>query len=292
MAETPLVSIITPHYNSAEELRRLVASVPKVDWIEHIVVDDKSTIGVDEMEKLKADMEEAGVLFFTNDSSTKGAGASRNIALDHACGKWLLFADADDFFTEDAFDIVKAYLDSEYDMIYFPPTSRDSTRHVPYAKLVNTYIEKQDRPSLLSLRFYFAPVVSKLVRRSVVEENAIRHGTSVVANDVMLSTKCAYYAKSFYADPRSIYCITKREGTLTTTKKVENYRVRIDVYCEMCHFVKERLPREDYAEIRLSARGMLMDALRDYGPGEVLRTIRTLRKNKAPINLLRLRTWH
>ena len=42
----------------------------------------------------------------------KGAGYARNIGLSHARGKWIIFADADDFFTADCFTILNEYMDS------------------------------------------------------------------------------------------------------------------------------------------------------------------------------------
>ena len=49
----------------------------------------------------------------------KGAGYARNIGLSHARGKWIIFADADDFFTADCFTILNEYMDSPHEVIYF-----------------------------------------------------------------------------------------------------------------------------------------------------------------------------
>lgn len=40
-------------------------------------------------------------LFLTKEG--RGAGYARNTGLSHAKGKWIIFADADDFFYENAF---------------------------------------------------------------------------------------------------------------------------------------------------------------------------------------------
>ena len=39
--------------------------------------------------------------------------------MDHAKGKWLLFADADDFFVDDMYDIITTHAESDADVIYF-----------------------------------------------------------------------------------------------------------------------------------------------------------------------------
>jgi len=56
-------------------------------------------------------------ILFTKEG--KGAGYARNIGLSHARGKWIIFADADDFFTADCFTILNEYMDSPHEVIYF-----------------------------------------------------------------------------------------------------------------------------------------------------------------------------
>ena len=48
-----------------------------------------------------------------------GAGFARNLGLRYACGKWVLFADADDFFHKDFYNIISAYEKSSYEVVYF-----------------------------------------------------------------------------------------------------------------------------------------------------------------------------
>jgi len=61
--------------------------------------------------------------------NTRFAWRSRNVGLEHAKGKWLLFADADDFFVEDMYDIITSYVDSEVDVIFFKEKSVLSVFH-------------------------------------------------------------------------------------------------------------------------------------------------------------------
>jgi len=58
-------------------------------------------------------------LEFIRAQKNGGAGYARNIGLDQAKGKWLLFADADDFYVENMPDIIYSYADSEADVIFF-----------------------------------------------------------------------------------------------------------------------------------------------------------------------------
>lgn len=114
------ISIIVPHYNTPDSLLKLLHTIPDREEVEVIVADDNSSVPLEDLQqKLK---QFPRVQFIVNDSGTKGAGASRNVALKKAVGKWILFADADDFFTEDFYEKLVPYLDSDYDLVYFPPT--------------------------------------------------------------------------------------------------------------------------------------------------------------------------
>ena len=83
-------SIIIPHKNCPDLLKRLLDSIPERDDVQIIVVDDNS----DEGKKPSIDRKDTEVILLDAERS-KGAGRARNVGLEHAEGKWLLFADAD-----------------------------------------------------------------------------------------------------------------------------------------------------------------------------------------------------
>ncbi len=290
-----LLSVITPHYNMPDTLRRLADSIPDEDWIEHIIVDDKSDIDTKLLADVKAYVCDKGSIWIDNDTEHKGTGICRDLGIQKASGKWIIIADADDYFTAEAFRIMQSYLEDEADIIYFAPDSvkegsgKRSSRHIPYKRLVDCYVKEPGEENELRLRYLSVPDTSKMIRRSLITENDIHSSLVSVSNDVMFSVRCAYHAKSIKAESKPVYCITEGMGTLTTTKNVERFRKRIDVYIEQDHFLKEHLPDGAYGKIRISARMLVLQSLSDYGFGEFLATIRKLRKNHAPINPLALR---
>ena len=82
-------------------------------------------------------------LIFCNVS--RGAGAARNIGLTYAKGKWILFADADDFFQDGLEILLNNYLHSDVDIVYFNMTiknesGRQTFRHLRYSKLVKDFL--------------------------------------------------------------------------------------------------------------------------------------------------------
>lgn len=163
-----MLSIIIPHFNSPGTLKILLDSIPKIAEIQIIVVDDKSTQGIEQYNVLTREKEYINVMFLENTTDKKGAGTCRNIGLERATGNWVLFADADDYFLSGFYEIVKRYFETDYDVIFFKPTSVDlktgelSFRHLGYASLIDAY-DKNDYFTELRLRYKWYPPWSKMI---------------------------------------------------------------------------------------------------------------------------------
>lgn len=96
----PLVSIITPVYNSTQFLLETYASVLAQtfeDW-EWILVDDCSPDG--SMEFMQTHLTDNRVRIYSN-AENHGAGYTRNAAIRHANGRFIAFLDADDVWEAD-----------------------------------------------------------------------------------------------------------------------------------------------------------------------------------------------
>ena len=117
-------SVIIPHKNVPHLLSRCLLSIPVRDDIEIIVVDDNSSKDFVDFDNFPGQNDKNVICLFPKDG--KGAGYARNLGLQHAKGKWIMFADADDFFEESAFDAFDKYKDSQADVIMFKVTSRYS----------------------------------------------------------------------------------------------------------------------------------------------------------------------
>ena len=113
----PSFSIIIPHKGIPDLLMRCLKSIPVSEDIQVIVVDDNSADADTYLERYSE--LSRPYLEFIRTTKGGGAGYARNVGLEYAKGKWILFADADDFYVEDMYDIICSYADSEADLIYF-----------------------------------------------------------------------------------------------------------------------------------------------------------------------------
>lgn len=101
-------SIITPVYNRRDCIGRCIDSVIRntkynID-IEHIIVDDGSTDSTAEI--VKSYSERYSHIKFIQFNHNKGTNAARNAAISVAAGKWIIILDSDDYFVDNALEII------------------------------------------------------------------------------------------------------------------------------------------------------------------------------------------
>ena len=230
-------SIIIPQRNSLSTLPRLFNSVPERDDIEILLVDNTPCpittvqVGIDRDYQLLWS------------SPTRFAGGARNVGIDHAQGKWLIFSDADDYFAPGAFDTFYQYKDSDADVIYFcadgvyPETGERSEQADLYTKLVMNYLRV---PACeWGLRMSFHVPWAKMVRRSFVEDNHIRFDEVVANNDDYFSLLTGYYAKKIEAVDKVVYFYVVSHGSLMRRRSYDVMKTRYEVVLRCNQFKKQ-----------------------------------------------------
>ncbi len=235
-------TVIIPHYKIINLLERCLKSIPDREDIQIIVVDDNSGIAKSEFNKLNIFQKASCEFVLSQDS--KGAGGARNIGLKCAVGKWLLFADADDFFAETAFDIFDKYLTSKFDIVYFDTTSvySDTLEPSPRNKIYNSYIafcDNKTEQKINLVRFGHSIPYAKMIRSNVVSANNIVFDETRYCNDSMFAVRVAINVKSVYIDKSVVYVVTDREGSLVTNPKLEAVRIRYEVQLRVNKLIRE-----------------------------------------------------
>jgi len=108
--ETPLVSIITPSYNSEKFIAETIRSVQRqtyTNW-ELLVVDDCST---DDTQQIVARfVNDDKRINFHQLEKNAGAGVARNVAIELSAGRFIAFLDSDDLWKADKLEKQVDYL--------------------------------------------------------------------------------------------------------------------------------------------------------------------------------------
>lgn len=274
-------SIIIPHRNIPDLLKRCLTSIPRRDDIEVIVVDDNSDSSIVDFESFPGlQSSNVHVIF---DKSGKGAGHARNIGIEKAKGKWLLFVDADDFFNYCISDVLDKYRGSSYDIIFFNANSLDTESYMPCqrAKHLNGFINlwgTNRAKSEKQLRYVFGEPWGKIVSRQMVVDHAIRFDETPIHNDTKFSYLIGYYARTISVESNCAYCITVRQGSTSVSKNITKEFTRVEVFSRAERFFRERgidvsVPRH-YWQVAVFF-------LRDIKLGR--RGFETLRKENLPL---------
>jgi glycosyltransferase involved in cell wall biosynthesis len=231
-------SIIIPHKDTPVLLQRCVDSIPVREDIQIIVIDDNSALPEDDWNTFRT--KNPGVtLLLTKEGG--GAGYARNVGLEEACGDWIIFADADDFFYEGAFDVLDRYAQSGNDVFYFPCDSRDGVTLELIEDRMPSIRKNIRTRNLDGLRYRSIVPWGKMIGRSLISENDLRFEEVEVSNDVMFSIRLGSAAKRPEVIPSSpLYCCTKNGNSLVHKMTVKRLVTRIQVARRANDYLHER----------------------------------------------------
>ena len=271
-------SFIIPHHNSPELLNRLLNSIPQRDDIEIIVVDDNS----DYAKKPKTSRTDVKIIHVKAEDS-KGAGRARNLGLKEAKGKWLLFADADDYYINNQIDKLDEFKDSDYDIIFFDHDTNLNVAGNVFQSRLDKMLKggKRDRANFKHMSN--APW-NKIYKRTFVIENNIQFEEIPIQNDAYFVHKASSLTDNFhYIDEKLYYYeindkgITKRkrkkediERSITTTIKTDKLKAKSGAWDCIYAFISERY-KVDYGytfvikqQVRRIANGLIWFLINKY----------------------------
>lgn len=229
-SEDVTYSFVIPHHNTPDLLQRLIDSIPQREDIEIIVVDDNS----DEVKKANISRPDVRIIFIDKDH-TKGAGHARNIGMDAANGKWLLFADSDDFYNPGFVDVLDEYKDDTIDILFFNIASVDTVtlNSITRGNSLQKYIEQYDgsENSLNILRYFVFYPWCKMINHAFVKRYSFRFEEISILNDSFFALQTGHFAKKIKVDKRKIYTWTFRLGSIANSKVTKRkYADVINVY--------------------------------------------------------------
>lgn len=211
-------SFVIPHHNTPDLLQRLVDSIPQREDIEIIVVDDNS----DDDKKANITRSDVRTIYIDKEY-TRGAGRARNVGMDAASGKWLLFADSDDIYKPGFIDVLDRYKNDDIDILFFNVDSVDSDILKPgpnrarlVQKIIDGYNESKERIDDL-LYGSWGPW-RKMLSSSFVKLHGFRYEEVPIGNDVFFALQTSYFAKKYKVEHACLYTNTYLKGSISYSK--------------------------------------------------------------------------
>jgi len=251
------LSIVIPHFNNSKLLETLLLSIPNRSDIEVIVVDDYS----DSSEFLKIQNLYSSKKYkfsLYQNNSIKSAGTCRNIGMSYISGKWVLFADSDDYFSKDFYESISIYFNSKNDVVFFKPTSVyiDSNtladRHEKICKRLDKYLNNKNLENLLTIKYKLETPWSKLINNNFLITNSIKFEEVIASNDLLFSTKVGYSMSLFEISSDTIYVTTRNHNSLTLKLTIDIFETRLNEKIKYFIYLKERLSQEEIKMLNIS----------------------------------------
>lgn len=112
----PKISIIVPFNNGKQYLERCLNNLSKIEYDDYeiILIDDFSKDNSEQIAKKYNNTK----YFYTNEETT-GVGNARNLGIEKASGKYIIFVDVDDTIEKDLFINLEEYMNQDIDMIKY-----------------------------------------------------------------------------------------------------------------------------------------------------------------------------
>lgn len=232
-------SIIIPHFNIPELLKRCLSSIPNREDLQVIVVDDRSEVQA--VSRLK-DLEKAfpHVLFVYSDANG-GGGKARNIGMEYAQGDYVLFADADDYFNYCISDVLDDYKDETCDIVFFNANYVDSETYLPtqrgttHKSVMKKYEVTKD---IALLKYMFGEPWCKLVRKDMLLRHHIKFDETPIHNDTKFSYLIGFYSNEVKVDLRALYVVADRSNSASKGLGDEVELIRTRIFAEKNRFLE------------------------------------------------------
>lgn len=198
-----LISIIMPVYNVEKHLRQSIESVINQTYkeLEIILVDDgsKDASGIICDEYAKKDSR-IKVIHKQN----SGISSTRNVGIDNATGKYIMFIDSDDFFENNSCQLLYEEIERN-NADYVIGNYRHTTHEGEKWKYPLFNIDDISNNFKVSIKDYEKSIFvmnsviwNKIYRRDFIEKNKLRFIEDVLAEDAIFSIFCYTHSDKGY----------------------------------------------------------------------------------------------
>lgn len=257
-------SFIIPHKNCPNLLQACLDSIPQREDVEIIVVDDNST--EDNIPRIER---RDTTLICLTEQESRGAGHARNVGVSKSQGKWLLFADADDYYTNSFLDALLPYSSCDYDVIYFNSyfvNFEGSNEYRPNSHwdhaVEQFFSSAQSTKDRIRLTTSVNYPWNKMISRSLIDRYSLSFEEIPICNDALFSVKAGILAEKIAIIEKRLYCYVKNESGITYTKRpLSHYFLEVDSMNRI-----NRIKRSYGLLSSISLPGFNLDVVkRDYG---------------------------
>ena len=272
-------SIIIPHKNSPKLLQRCLNSIPRRNDIQIIVVDDNSDTDKVDFEHFPGMGEQCVEVYFTKEG--KGAGYARNVGLSKAKGKWLLFADADDYYVDGFIDTLDVHVNGTYDIIYFNTLCRNEKNEeypIYVTNIFNGYLSGKLTEE--DIKFGIWVPWNKMFSSSFINKYEIKFEEISVGNDALFSLNASEYSSNIFILKDKLYCYNINPDSITFRKRdFQREILYLDVNLRINKFLREK--KHPKYQLAIITPKIIITKLKKYGLYKTIQYLSYIMENDS-----------
>lgn len=223
-SDNPVLTVIVPVYNTADYLVKCLDSIvnQSLKDIELVIVNDQSTD--DSVDIIKKYVNRNSAIKFYSTETKSLAGGSRNLALQHATGKYIGFVDSDDWIDTNMYKKTIGLLEkSEADIAICGVMKEYESQFDVYYKYTYEFENVVDGPfafELLARRFNqdisISPIVcNKVYRSAFLKQYQLSFLTNNYNEDDVFNYLCFIKANKVAITPNAYYHYYQRNNSIT-----------------------------------------------------------------------------
>lgn len=216
MSVSPLLSVIVPIYNAENTLKKCLDSIKKQIYTNYevILIDDGSKDNSGQICDYYSSKDSRFVVIHT---INQGVSKARNIGLEKANGKYLMFVDCDDYISPDYFDTYINIIEKDQSDVVIGGLVCEENDCTTIKNVFRTGKKSNEIWDDICLRpEMFGYIAGKIMRTNIIKENNIRFNIMMYSQedlDFNLSVyeKCKQFVIIDYAGYKYKYIPSKRK---------------------------------------------------------------------------------
>lgn len=279
----PLLSVVIPMRNASQYIENTLSSflvLRSSSSVQVVIVDDAST---DNSKNIAYQfIKENGLDAIILEGFGQGPGIARNLGINHACGKYLAFLDADDYINiKEMIDLCELMKKNSCELgvynhcrLYGDGKIKKNKRSDILTSFHHKVLEGDKKIPLL---YNFNVAWNKIYSTNFIKKNKLNFPPGIY-EDIPWSIMCLVAANIVIADCRVMYTYRQHEGSVLKVKG-EQHLVLLDQYQLAVDFLN-KYPKNSCFEGPVKQRAVEHAFLIAYQRSRMCRSLRKQHFNK------------
>lgn len=234
LPQIPVISIVIPNYNTAQFLPRCLDSLIKqtLSNLEIICIDNNSTDNSLEILNQYAKKDNRIKVL---SETTPGAAVARNLGLDNATGKYIMFCDSDDWYELNMCEIMyKTIEQKRVDVVCchtFVDLEDGLNEIEKSTRAKEKYYNSKKRGKFSvndTIRFKMNMLCNKICRRDLIEKYGIRFPVGHENEDDAFWFMYSFTSNSIYYMRKKLYHYFIRQGSVMSNQINKKHKNKMD----------------------------------------------------------------